>query len=55
MLNSAECEVICRQYQRYRSVNSWVDAMQLTAKWAENTHAVPREETRRVIRNAELD
>lgn len=55
MLNTAEQEVICRQYERYRSVNSAIDARQLTAKWAENTRGIPREETRRVIRNAELN
>jgi len=53
MLNDAEREVIRRQYQRYRAASSPIDARQLTAKWAENTHAVPREETRRVIRDAQ--
>lgn len=52
MLNNAEREVIRRQYQRYRVANSPVDARQLTAKWAEHTHAVPREETRQVVRDA---
>ena len=54
MLNKAECEVIRRQYQRYRSVNAPADARQLTAKWAENTHGIPREETRSVINDAGL-
>ena len=49
MLNDAEKEVIQRKYQQFRHANSFVSAVQLTAKWAENTHAVPRAETRQVI------
>lgn len=49
MLNDAEKEVIQRKYQQFRHVNSFVSAVQLTAKWAENTHAVPRAETRQII------
>lgn len=49
MLNGAEKEVIQRKYQQFRRVNSFVSAVQLTTKWAENTHAVPRAETRQVI------
>mgnify|MGYP006918103247 FL=1 len=49
MLNGAEKEVIQRKYQQFRQANSFASAVQLTAKWAENTHAVPRAETRQVI------